>query len=286
MSRSSPSVLRVVAVLNFFADHPGQSFTLTDLVRALKLSRATCHGVLTGLVDTGYLYRTTDKSYVLGPALLNVGEVAAAHFSPLQVAQPEMRRLADEFDAVCSAAFRERGEVVVRERAAAVSHLGYTSPRGTRLPLLPQFAAPFFAGSSPKEVQDWIDDLDPRCSRDQADALLRGIEFVRKHGFQFNVRQKGAKGDDQTRQWLDEGAPANMPIVAEFRLVARHNYDLSFIAAPVYDARRKVAFVISLQGLNQSRNGAEIQKIGERVVEACRRITSFMAHSGAGKTGV
>jgi DNA-binding IclR family transcriptional regulator len=283
MARSSPSVLRVVAVLNFFADHPGQSFTLTDLVRALKLSRATCHGVLTGLVEAGYLYRTTDKSYVLGPALLNVSEVAASHFSPLQVAQPEMRKLADEFDAVCSAAFRERYEVVVRERAAAVSHLGYTSPRGTRLPLLPQFAAPFFAGSPPAEVRDWIDKIDPPCSRQQVDALFQGIEFIREHGFQFSVRQRGAKASDIPHQWLEDRAHVNTPIIAEFELAPKKVYDLSFIAAPVYDARRKVAFVITLQGLTEPRKGGDVQRIGERVVEACRRITSFVAHSAAAK---
>ena len=69
MSRSSPGVRRVAAILNFIADHPGQAFALTDLVRALKLSRATCHALLTGLVDVGYLFRTSDKTYVLGPAL-------------------------------------------------------------------------------------------------------------------------------------------------------------------------------------------------------------------------
>src|ERR1700712_3101139 len=102
MARSSPGVRRIVSILNFFADHPTQTFTLTDLVRALKLSRATCHALLTGLVDAGYLYRTHDKSYVMGPALVSIGRIAQENMSPLQVAQPEMRSLADEFDAICS----------------------------------------------------------------------------------------------------------------------------------------------------------------------------------------
>jgi DNA-binding IclR family transcriptional regulator len=279
MSRSSPSVLRVVSILNFFADHPGQAFTLTDLVRALKLSRATCHGILSGLVDTGYLYRTTDKSYVLGPALLNLGEVAAANFSPLQVAQPEIRKLADEFDAVCSAAFRERYEVVVRERATAVSHLGYSTPRGTRLPLLPQFAAPFFVDSTPAEVRDWVDGLEPPCSKAQIDALFQGIEFVRQHGYQLNVRTRGAIGEAEARQWPHDRALMDNPIAAEFKLDPNQNYDLLFVAAPVYDARRKVAFVIALQGLQGMHSGADVERIGERVVATTRRITSFLSHS-------
>src|ERR1700733_8628174 len=161
MSRSSPGVRRIVAILNFFADHPNESFTLSDLVRALKLSRATCHGLLTGLVEAGYLYRTSDRGYLLGPVLVSIGEVAKAHYSPLKVAQPEMRLLADEFDTVCSASFREGRDVIVRERASAVSHLGFSVPRGWQAPLLPQFAGVFFVWSAPEEVRAWLDDLNP-----------------------------------------------------------------------------------------------------------------------------
>src|ERR1700722_3522749 len=81
MARFSPGVRRIVAILNFFADHPKQSFTLTDLVRALKLSRATCHALLAGLVESGYLYRTADKSYVIGPTLVSIGRIAQQHLS-------------------------------------------------------------------------------------------------------------------------------------------------------------------------------------------------------------
>jgi DNA-binding IclR family transcriptional regulator len=283
MSRSSPSVLRVVAILNFFTEHPGQAFTLTDLVRALKLSRATCHGILSALIDTGYLYRTTDKSYVLGPALLNLGEVAAEHFSPLQVAQPEIRKLADEFNAVCSAAFRERHDVVIRERATAITHLIYSSPRGTRLPLLPQFAAPFFVSATPAEIRKWIDGLDPPGTKAQTEALFQGIEFVREHGYQLNVRTHGAKPDKDERHWPSDRAHLDKSVAAEFKLSAKKNYDLLFVAAPVYDARKKVAFVIALQGLQGMHSGSEVEQIGERVVATCRRIASFLSHSSNGK---
>lgn len=284
MSRSSPSVLRVVAVLDFFADHPGQSFNLTDLVRSLKLSRATCHGVLTGLVESGYLYRTSDKSYVLGPALLNISEVARENFSPLQVAQPEMRKLADEYDAVCVAAFRERHEVVVRERAAAVSNLGYSSPRGTRLPLLPQFAAPFFAGATPAEIKTWIDGFTPPCSAAQVESMSKGVGFVREHGYLFSVLRRGVDLERESAQWLNERRDLDTPIIAKFELSETETYNLTFISAPVFDARRKVAFALALQGFRQPFTGAEIEKLGGRMREASARITSFMAHPKDGKS--
>src|SRR3546814_14669821 len=118
MARTSPGVQRIVSILNFFADHPEQSFTLTDLVRALKLRRATCHALLPGLAEAGYLYRRHDKSSLLGPTLAEIGRIADPHSSPPQIAQPEMRALTDAFDAGCPAVLPDRdGGVHIGTRA-------------------------------------------------------------------------------------------------------------------------------------------------------------------------
>src|SRR5689334_349455 len=93
-TRPSPSATRAVGIINFLAEHPHQAFKLSDLQRALRLSRTTCHSILLALVEAGYIHRGSDKSYTLGPALVDIGRAASASLSPLQVAQPEMRRLA------------------------------------------------------------------------------------------------------------------------------------------------------------------------------------------------
>ena len=158
MARSSPGVQRVAAILNFIVDHPGQAFTLTDLVRALKLSRATCHALLTGLVEVGYLYRASDKNYMLGPALVAIGKIALEHASPLQVAQPEMRVLADEFDTMCAAYFEPAQRVTGRrlDLDDVGAHVGEDA-----------------AGRGHKGPHRDLDDLDPR---------QRPFVFFRCHG--------------------------------------------------------------------------------------------------------
>ena len=190
MSRSSPGVRRVAAILNFIADHPGQAFALTDLVRALKLSRATCHALLTGLVDVGYLYRTSDKTYVLGPALAAIGRTAAQHFSPLQVAQPEMRSLADEFDVVVGAYFLEGDMMHLRDRAASLSHVGYPVPLGMRMKLRSAQAAIYFAWS-PKDAEAWLKMTSPKPSPERQELMFQAMDFAREHGFAVLVRRPG-----------------------------------------------------------------------------------------------
>ena len=156
-------------------------------MRALKLSRATCHALLTGLVEVGYLYRTSDKTYVLGPALAAIGRAAADHASPLQVAKPEMRALADAWDVVCGVYSLEADEMLLRERAASASHAAYPVPVGTRIRLRSAQAAIYFAWS-PADAEAWLDRATPRPQPDRIALMHRNMAFAREHGFIIQQR--------------------------------------------------------------------------------------------------
>ncbi|TCM19553.1 DNA-binding IclR family transcriptional regulator [Novosphingobium sp. PhB165] len=272
MSRSSPGVARMAAILNFIADHPGQSFALTDLVRALKLSRATCHALLTGLVDVGYLYRTSDKTYVLGPVLAAIGRTAAEHFSPLQVAQPEMRKLADDFDVVCGAYFLEGDMIHLRERAASASHVGYPVPLGTRMPLRWVQATAFFA-RNPREADAAQARINPSPSVEQLEQLHSGMAFVREHGFIALTRRPDSAPGSSSMVGASLDDP---PVMPETVLEAGKTYPLMAVMAPIYDARDRVSISLVMAGFSGAQTGAEVRKAGEALAEACMRISRFL----------
>lgn len=265
----------MIAILDFFADHPDQSFTLTDLVRALRLSRATCHALLAGLVDSGYLYRTHDKSYVIGPRLVAIGRIANEHFSPLQVAQPEMRALADEYGAICSAFFREKDEIVVRSRAASISQLGFSIPQGARMQLRPPFAAAHYAWSPATEAQAWMDRIDPPPTSAQREQMMKGMVFARQHGFLFGARNLSVPTLEDTPEQLFRGQRDEYPTTVEAELDPARQYRLAFVIAPVFDARQQVAFTLGLMGFTEIVPGAAVQAMGRALREACDRITTF-----------
>jgi DNA-binding IclR family transcriptional regulator len=277
MARSSPGVRRIVSILNFFADHPGQSFTLTDLVRALKLSRATCHALLTGLVESGYLYRTHDKSYVIGPTLVSIGRIAKEHLSPLQVAQPEMRALADEFDAICSAIFREDHEVIVRARAAAMSHLGWSSPQGARMQLRAPFSAIYYAWSPKAEADAWLAQAQPAPTPDQRGAMFEAMAFAREHGYCFFVRNPRVPETRDAPALAFTPERTEFPVALPSEIKPDQNYHLASVIAPVFGDSNHVAFVLGLLGFADRLSGARIEKMGRRLREACDRITTFVA---------
>lgn len=275
MARSSPGVRRVSAILNFIADHPGQAFALTDLVRALKLSRATCHALLTGLVEVGYLYRSSDKTYVLGPALAAIGRTAAAHFSPLQVAQPEMRKIADEFDVVCAAYFLEGDTVHLRERAASVSHVGYPVPLGMRMKLRSAQAVTYFA-SSPKDAEAFLQNLDPPPTPERRELFFRSIEFAREHGFVALVR-RSSEPFDQNGELAIQADSDELPVTPLPEIDDTQVYPLAAIMAPVFEARGKVSFALVMAGFHTPLTGKQIIGAGEQLREACGRISDFVA---------
>lgn len=276
MSRSSPGVMRVAAILNFIADHPGQAFALTDLVRALKLSRATCHALLTGLVDVGYLYRTGDKTYVLGPALAAIGRTAAEHFSPLQVAQPEMRALADEFDVVVGAYFLEGDMLHLRDRAASVSHVGYPIPLGTRMKMRSVQAVVYFAWS-PKDAETWLHNAQPKPSEERQKMMFEAMGFAREHGFVVLNRRPGVDMGRTIADQISGTETDELPVVLEATIESQAIYPLGAIMAPIFDAKGRVSFALVMAGFHNVMTGDQVMAAGARLRAACERISSFVA---------
>lgn len=281
MARPSPGTQRVIALLNFYADHPGQAFSLTDLIRALKINRATCHSLLAELVDAGYLYRTNDKRYLLGPAMVRFTRLASLHLSPLQIAQPEMRALSDRHDVVCLAVFRDGGDVVAREQTSSLSHLSLPLARGMRWPLRPPFGAIFLAWS-PDEAAAWLDSLAPPPSDAERQRTFEGMAFAREHGFQFVVKSVSDRRLEQIDDWLFLQDPAERPIQPSTSLDPEQTYLMTGMSAPVFDRESRVAFVISLSGFAGTRTGAEVAAIAAEVRGACQRVTQFFAEAGEG----
>jgi DNA-binding IclR family transcriptional regulator len=281
MSKSPPGVKRVVSVLNFFAEHPGQSFTFTDIVKALKLGRATCHALLAGLVEERYLYRNADKTYVIGPGLVAIGRIAAEQFSPLQAAQPEMRLISDECGAICAAVYHEHGNAVIRARAGAGSHLGWSVPQGYEAPLKAPFAAAFFAWSKSYEVAKWVDQLSPPASALEQEQLNASIEFTRKHGFSFGVHVTDQDREVTANELWFSGERRSYPVASMAELDPSADYRLAFVTAPVFGKQGEVMFVLNLSGFNGLVHGSKVKEMGERLLDGARRVTFFITGNAA-----
>ena len=136
--RRSPPTERVVSVLDHFAARPDARFGLSDLARALELSKPTCLGILSTLVDRGYL--TCDpatKTYGLGPALVRVGQLARTRFAvAADAARPVLARLSEQYRTNCTAS-AVIGESIVILASTDVAEREPFVPVGQRYPFAP-----------------------------------------------------------------------------------------------------------------------------------------------------
>jgi DNA-binding IclR family transcriptional regulator len=263
------SVLRVVGVFNFFVEHPRQSFTIAQVVRSLKLSRSTCVNIMNGLVEAGYLYRNTDRTYVLGPAILRIARQARIALTPLDIARLEIRRLADRLDAIVAVHARENGEVVLRERAVSSRYLSLAHTPSVRFPVQ-SFGVLFLCPLPDPEIEVIFDRTDPPLALERRDAQRKAIAFARRHGFIFGLRPDGG-----TSGWgtlIGEGAAGDFALGLE----AGDLYRLQYILAPVLDPQGHVAFQFSVSGFEGEYSGTEIAEIAAKVRESCGRVTTFL----------
>jgi DNA-binding IclR family transcriptional regulator len=268
-----PVVGRVVSILNLLAGAPGQSFSLSDIAKALGASRATCHAMLASLVDAGYLHRRSDKRYELGPAVLALAVKAPLHASPISTVRQELRMLADELDVVAAGLFPEGNEVVVLERAASVTHLGWTLPAGQRYPRHPWgvFLMERLAGP---ELEAEIDRIAPDLAEPARREVREQIEFARFQGYFVGLYPEGEEGQLARRpSWRPHGRFTT-------EIEPSGEYPLMFLVSCVHDRNGQVAFGVALYGFIRNYDATEIARLGERLKQTCRRLTTFVAGRG------
>ena len=279
MARPAPSVDRVVAVLNFFAQHDDRGFTLTDLVRSLHLNRATCHSLLNSLTEAGYLYRNAAKEYRMGPALAAIGRVADQAFMPITIARDDMRRLADQYDVICLAASRVGNEIIFLERTVSRSHLNFASEPQRRHQIRPPGGSSFIAWASEAETKAWIEAFSPPLDARDVAEVRSMLERMRLLQYSYSIDAPTITNDPLTHMavgWRGEGSPVTH-LVPD--LEPDRDYDVVYISSPVLGVLNEVLFTLTLSAFDAPLSGAKVKAIGEELRQTTARIARALSPS-------
>ena len=170
---------KAVAILDATAHAP---VTLSELVDATGLPRATAHRLAVALEVHHLLSRDGDGRFVLGPRL---GELATALPDPLVAAAgPVLAWVRDE-SGESAQLYRRDGDVRVCIAAAErTSGLRTTVPLGARLPLT--------AGSGAQVLCAWLDEATLADLLPSATFSERVLAEVRRRGWAQSVAQREA----------------------------------------------------------------------------------------------
>jgi len=285
MARPAPSVERTVKLLKFLADHPRQRFTLSEIARKLDFNKATCHAMLSELVDEGMLIRhPADKSYLLGPALVNLGTAAALDATEaLDIAKGEMIAIHEELDVSCVATALVGAEMVIMARVDVERPLFGYLPIGNRSPLVPPYGAEFIAWAHEDDVDAWLDRHDPALTHEQRDGYYRFLDRLRITGYDAtSIEQVMA-----LRRILEllHGMPgvADLEKAIADRADARYDEStvdelaaITAIKAPVFGPSGRVVLCLSIGQFGSDIARNDIKQFADRLLEGTRRVTAAL----------
>ncbi len=130
--RPVPAVDKAARVLRALADG-GRPMGISELARALKVSKGTLRDVLLTLAHFGFVVRDADTRFRLGPELRSLADASAPDLRAL--AQPYLVSLMESFGETAILGIVVDGSLEIAGRAEPATDLHMTAPLGRRLPM-------------------------------------------------------------------------------------------------------------------------------------------------------
>lgn len=270
MARPALSAARGIDIIDLLAA-ASRPMTLSDIARATGINVASCHAVLNVLAERGYLARE-GRGFVLGPVLVAVGEAALAGQPLLARAEAAARGLVRELGlaALITGAV---GEEIVG--LVSIGAGGGQSPllrTGERRALIPPIGAPFVAWSDETVIAEWLA-RSPDIDAEVLTALRRGVETIRERGFEVLLRPAETGGLASQLRALAAAEPGVVHLgpgmALPDRIAPEMLYDVTMIAAPLFDRRGACAYNLCLGPFPERLSGARILELADRLLRAC-----------------
>jgi DNA-binding IclR family transcriptional regulator len=287
VTRPALASARAIAVLNFLASHPDESFTLTELARGIDVNMASGLSVLQALTDAGYVHRHhSHKTYSLGPALVAVGFAALARYRVIDIAPDEMRQLAADLGAECVASVVVGEDIVIVATSGRPQREGTDVRVGERVPMIPPLGPIFLAWADDQRVERWLDAPGAELDDEVRRSNRRALEAVRTRGYSVGLESGTRMESGQVLADLVT-APRDERLRGRARsLIAAMGHDyrvvdleetepvlVSNVAAPVFGSDGEVVLGLTVQGFGEPMSGEEIAAVGQRLLASTRQLT-------------
>lgn len=176
LSGYSQSLERGLAILSSFT--PARPLLgISDLARAVDLSRSTAHRYVATLAELGYLQQDPGtRKYRLGPRVLDLGFSAINSMELREIAAPHLRELSDETGHTVNMAILDGPDIVYVERCRSPQQ----GQREIDLNLHVGSRLPAYCTSLGKALLAFLPEDERRSVLDQVDFVRRGPNTIAK----------------------------------------------------------------------------------------------------------
>jgi DNA-binding IclR family transcriptional regulator len=293
----SNSAARAVAIVEFLASNPDQTYTLSEIARCCGLRKSTAYTILGILHQAGWLTRSpADLEYGLGPTLITVGKAAEETRPEVNLARPVMQRLTVSFQRECVLSTTLGDEILVLEVTGRTMRGSATHP-GHRVPWVAPFGTVFVAWLDESVRNEWYA-RSSVVSSEQVAVLERILDATSRRGYVITVhsdpRDKMAEivravSSERTirdvRRTLREQL-AQLPPVAYLvdDETVRDRLAVESIQAPIFDPEGVARYALTVGNVDLELEPDTAARFGVEVRRAADEVTAALAaHSGHGR---
>jgi IclR family acetate operon transcriptional repressor len=183
------SVARALQLVDLVADGPRAGLTLSEVARALEISKSTAYALARTLVAHGYLQAVEPgPHYRLGMALVRLGDVSAQSIPLASICRPILHELSRATGLTTRAAVNENRRPLFIERVDAPGVVRFHTPLGVpELPHTSSAGKAILAGAAETEVRALVAETGlPRRTRKTittVDELLADLAATRRRGY-------------------------------------------------------------------------------------------------------
>lgn len=286
-SRRSPPTRRVVALLDHMVAHPGEEFGLSELSRALDISKPTCLGIVTTLSETGWLVCDPEsRGYRIGPALVSAGRLARQAVPGIDVAERHLTALATRYGSACTASAVVGNEIVVLTSVRGDGRAD-AAMAGRRYPFAPPVGLMYVLWDSDRAFERWLTTrptlpvvLDrPHLRAVVAECRSRGylVEGLTEVGARLHTLMAGVAAydlPDEVRDLVGEMVSTlGERVYLGAELTGSDKHPTHLLAAPTYGSDGRQHMVLTLY-VGDSITGAEITRRGKALMATAAAVTA------------
>lgn len=240
------SIVKAGKVIDVIA-HARQPIALSDLANQLHIAKSTLHGILSTLVNIGYLEQEQSTGrYKLGVQLFELGSQIADTWNEKALVRPYMEELARITDETVHLAMLSNGEVLYVDKQEGNSSIRIVTAPGVKLPThCTGVGKVLLAYSTAEEVKEILDRFG---LKKYTKYTITSTEVLEKE--LLDIRKRGYSYDNQ--EFLD---------------------GLRCISAPLFDSNGKIVFALSISGPVSRMKKENIKEYLQILIDASKEIS-------------
>jgi DNA-binding IclR family transcriptional regulator len=247
----APMVDRAFRLLDLLSTSE-EGLTLSDLARALDMSKGSIHGLLKTLESGHVVELSGERRYVLGPRIYDLAQSYVRHAGLRHFALPAMHRLATLTGETVLLGRVEQDGVRIIERIEDESDhtaLRISARKGTRVPLLAAAIGRLVLASWPEEKRR---------------------QFLQTHPLP-HFTERSLTDPEQFLASVEEAARSGIGIDHEEYLVG-----VNAVAAPIYGLNQTLISLIWIVGFTSRFNDEAMQRAAQQLREEAEAISKAL----------